>query len=446
MILKALTLENFKGIREPVRIEFAPLTLLFGPNNAGKSTVVQALMYAREVLERNNCDAGRTQLGWESVDLGGFENIVYAHDLSRPIRMRFELDLRGVPAPEISGWIAQNEFENQVSWQFTNAPKNLEWYSSYQIWSRLKEAWVEIEITWQESRGANLEAGPVVRAYSVGKGSEVYATLSLSDQDRVELSYFNFGIYPFGTRYTKGDATDFEWDLQRIVREKVREGIQEHDQPGIGLKKGARVAMQGAQVREGENILPRLEFDKLVLRIVNGEGEYSQAASEENGGEQNPQYKLRQTLVEYARMLDESRRQSANIASNLRLELGIDLSASQEPPSHSKPVSDLPASEAARTASDIPQGDSPAAAKTSKSDDKDEVISAGWEDRRPLSYGLRSDEQEELDSWMLDLFDALVLEDYVPYVPEQATPLKLRGSALPRWGKLLEVGSEAWIP
>lgn len=69
MILKALTLENFKGIREPVRIEFAPLTLLFGPNNAGKSTVVQALMYAREVLERNNCDVGRTQMGgmWSTL-------------------------------------------------------------------------------------------------------------------------------------------------------------------------------------------------------------------------------------------------------------------------------------------------------------------------------------------------------------------------------------------
>ena len=58
MILKALTLENFKGIREPVRIEFAPLTLLFGPNNAGKSTIVQALMYAREVLERKTVTPG----------------------------------------------------------------------------------------------------------------------------------------------------------------------------------------------------------------------------------------------------------------------------------------------------------------------------------------------------------------------------------------------------
>ena len=70
MILKALTLENFKGIREPVRIEFAPLTLLFGPNNAGKSTIVQALMYAREVLERNNCDAGRTEARGRYCGLG----------------------------------------------------------------------------------------------------------------------------------------------------------------------------------------------------------------------------------------------------------------------------------------------------------------------------------------------------------------------------------------
>ncbi len=56
MILKALTLENFKDIREPVRIEFAPVTLLFGANNASKSTVVQALHCAREIFERGNAD------------------------------------------------------------------------------------------------------------------------------------------------------------------------------------------------------------------------------------------------------------------------------------------------------------------------------------------------------------------------------------------------------
>ncbi|MBK1630226.1 hypothetical protein CKO31_05595 [Thiohalocapsa halophila] len=101
MILKALTLENFKGIREPVRIEFAPLTLLFGPNNAGKSTIVQALMYAREVLERDNCDVGRTELGGDVVDLGGFKNLVHDQDYrNRAIRMRFQLDLSQIGLPD----------------------------------------------------------------------------------------------------------------------------------------------------------------------------------------------------------------------------------------------------------------------------------------------------------------------------------------------------------
>jgi hypothetical protein len=174
--------------------------------------------------------------------------------------MCFELDLRGVPAPEVLRWIAKDKFESQTDWQFDKAPKRLEWYSSDQVWSRLQEVWVEIEVAWQEAKETSREPGPVVRAYSVGKGPEVYATLLPSDQDEVELSYFNFGIYPFGTRYTKDDATDFEWDLQRIARDRFRAAMQEADQPGLGIKKGARVAMQGDRVAEGENTLPRSEF------------------------------------------------------------------------------------------------------------------------------------------------------------------------------------------
>lgn len=56
MILKALTLENFKGIGEPVRIEFAPLTLLFGPNNAGKSTILHALQFTAALLKAPGLD------------------------------------------------------------------------------------------------------------------------------------------------------------------------------------------------------------------------------------------------------------------------------------------------------------------------------------------------------------------------------------------------------
>lgn len=45
--ITALEIENFQSIRESMRIEFAPITLLFGPNSAGKSAVYDAL----ELLE-----------------------------------------------------------------------------------------------------------------------------------------------------------------------------------------------------------------------------------------------------------------------------------------------------------------------------------------------------------------------------------------------------------
>ena len=93
MIIKSLAIENFKGIREPVRVEFKPLTLLYGPNSAGKSTIVQAIHYAREVLDRLNFDADITKHGGEFVDLGGFRNFVHNHEIERKVSLCFELNL-----------------------------------------------------------------------------------------------------------------------------------------------------------------------------------------------------------------------------------------------------------------------------------------------------------------------------------------------------------------
>ncbi len=41
--LLSLEIEGFQSIRDPVRIDFAPITLLYGPNSAGKKAVFDAL-------------------------------------------------------------------------------------------------------------------------------------------------------------------------------------------------------------------------------------------------------------------------------------------------------------------------------------------------------------------------------------------------------------------
>ena len=50
MAIRSITIENFKGIGDKaVTIPIRPITLLFGKNSAGKSTVLQAMRYLREI-------------------------------------------------------------------------------------------------------------------------------------------------------------------------------------------------------------------------------------------------------------------------------------------------------------------------------------------------------------------------------------------------------------
>src|SRR5262245_26130009 len=98
-MLTSISLENFKGIRDRMTIPLSPITLLFGANSSGKSTIMQAIHYAREILERRNLNPDRTLAGGESVDLGGFLNLLHNHDPNKTISLRFDLDLRTVDLP-----------------------------------------------------------------------------------------------------------------------------------------------------------------------------------------------------------------------------------------------------------------------------------------------------------------------------------------------------------
>ncbi len=92
-MLTHISIENFKGIRDRVEIELKPITLLFGANSAGKSTILHALLYAQEVFERHNLNADTTAAGGSFINLGGFGQMVYGHDLDRPIKVGFQFSL-----------------------------------------------------------------------------------------------------------------------------------------------------------------------------------------------------------------------------------------------------------------------------------------------------------------------------------------------------------------
>jgi predicted ATPase len=79
-MLTKLRVKNYKSL-EDVTIPLRPLTVFVGPNNAGKSNILDCLLFLQELLE----------LGPPSVSSrGGFRYLVWGGDLKRQIEIELE--------------------------------------------------------------------------------------------------------------------------------------------------------------------------------------------------------------------------------------------------------------------------------------------------------------------------------------------------------------------
>lgn len=183
MSITSITIENFKGIKDKVKIDFKPITLLFGPNSAGKSTIIQALHYAWEVIGRHNLNPKSTEYGGQSIDFGGFENIVYGHEKNRSVRMRFDFDLDGIKFPKY----ADEDYIDGISFA-NHIYNNVYLWNPSEISENLKSASVEFIISWDNG----LETFRV-STYSIYFNNELVGVMKTIDgKEGAEISYINF--------------------------------------------------------------------------------------------------------------------------------------------------------------------------------------------------------------------------------------------------------------
>jgi predicted ATPase len=79
--MEAIRLQNFKGFRDSGWIELKPITLLFGYNSSGKSSIMQALLMLKQSLENPATEVPFVFSSEKGVDLGTYEDIVYNHEI-----------------------------------------------------------------------------------------------------------------------------------------------------------------------------------------------------------------------------------------------------------------------------------------------------------------------------------------------------------------------------
>ncbi|MBE9049114.1 DUF3696 domain-containing protein [Nostocales cyanobacterium LEGE 11386] len=90
--LTALRVGNFKAFADQQYIPLRPLTLIFGANSSGKSSIIHSLLLAHHAIKNGELDIYRTETGGDSVDLGGFGQYVHKRDRRSQVEWSVDID------------------------------------------------------------------------------------------------------------------------------------------------------------------------------------------------------------------------------------------------------------------------------------------------------------------------------------------------------------------
>ncbi len=80
-------IENFKAFGKMQRIPLKPITLLYGPNSSGKSSLMQSLLLLKQTLEESGDDKIVLLPKGSLVDLGGYQEFINRHDKENVFRL-----------------------------------------------------------------------------------------------------------------------------------------------------------------------------------------------------------------------------------------------------------------------------------------------------------------------------------------------------------------------
>lgn len=87
------SLENFKSFGSKQKIPLKPITLIYGANSSGKSSIIHGYLYIRELLKTGKCDLNSFKIGGELLDLGGYKQYLHKKEYAtRNLSLEVEIE------------------------------------------------------------------------------------------------------------------------------------------------------------------------------------------------------------------------------------------------------------------------------------------------------------------------------------------------------------------
>ena len=82
------TIENFKAFSGPATVPIKPITLIFGPNSSGKSSIFQSMLMFKQTIEDYKDYTAKNPVllpKGNFVDLGSYREFIFNHDINKKV-------------------------------------------------------------------------------------------------------------------------------------------------------------------------------------------------------------------------------------------------------------------------------------------------------------------------------------------------------------------------
>ncbi len=96
-MIESFSIGNFKAFSDMQTIPLKPITIIFGPNSSGKSSVIHSLLLARHGVDTQSLEAMHPSVAGESVDLGGFRQYVHRRNVENRLQWVAEVSVSSLP-------------------------------------------------------------------------------------------------------------------------------------------------------------------------------------------------------------------------------------------------------------------------------------------------------------------------------------------------------------
>lgn len=188
MIINKLGIENFKGIRSAVSFDFAPTTLLFGPNSAGKSTILHAFNVLNDAINHRELDSDTTHLGRGGMNLGGFRQYVNDHDLNKTVVLTLGLDLQDEDLSETNAARDYVQFYNSLEASSINGENSRERLIDMgEVSEKVNQAEFKVSIAWSEYKNR-----PYAKSFDLDiNGGRLLSISSTHSMTGATIHHFN---------------------------------------------------------------------------------------------------------------------------------------------------------------------------------------------------------------------------------------------------------------